>query len=475
MLQWVIPTGSEVYTWLPSPENSRARTKLFYGIGDLGNAVVNSAIQFFLMKFYTDGALVLPALAGNALLIGKIWDAINDPLFGWLTDRTKSRFGKRRVFMIFGAVPLAIAIALLWYVPTADRLWTFVWIAATFILFDTAWTLTNVPYYALTSELTDDYDERSSLTTYRMVMAVPAYLVGAALTPVIVGLFALQRTGYAYIGIAYGILAGVVLLVSASGFRERADRVVAAPEASPFKSFALALKNRPFVWLCATYFVLNLSFAFIKVLMAYYVQYQLLMTAQISLVMGLLLICVTISLPMWQWLSRKMDKGPAYAIGMGVGALAVMLTFFLPHGSTPLIYIISALAGFGFAANWIFPWAMVADVADYDRLETGQQRSGMYYGVWGLATKLSEALALAAVGWILTGFGYIPNIEQTAHALLGIRMFFGLVPAVCILVALPLLVRYPITRRTHAVVRQKLDAREKQAEGLDAVLQVVKP
>jgi GPH family glycoside/pentoside/hexuronide:cation symporter len=197
------------------------RTKVFYGIGDIGNAVVNSAIQFFLMKFYTDGALILPALAGNALLIGKIWDAVNDPLFGWITDRTKSRFGKRRVFMIFGAIPLAIASALLWFVPTQDKVWTFVWIAATFILFDTVWTLTNVPYYALTSELTDDYDERSSLTTYRMVMAVPAYLVGAALTPAIVGLFALQRTGYAFIGIAYGILAAVALLVSAAGFWQR--------------------------------------------------------------------------------------------------------------------------------------------------------------------------------------------------------------------------------------------------------------
>jgi GPH family glycoside/pentoside/hexuronide:cation symporter len=453
----------------------RTRTKLFYGIGDLGNAVVNSAIQFFLMKFYTDGALVLPALAGNALLIGKIWDAVNDPLFGWLTDKTKSRFGKRRVFMIFGAVPLAIAIALLWYVPPADRLWTFIWIAFTFILFDTAWTLTNVPYYALTSELTDDYDERSSLTTYRMVMAVPAYLVGAALTPAIVGFFALQRTGYAFIGIVYGVLAAVVLLVSASGYRERADKIVTSAEPSPFKSFLQALRNRPFVWLCSTYFVLNLSFAFIKVLMAYYVQYQLLMEAQISLVMGLLLICVTISLPFWQWLSRKMDKGPAYALGMGVGAVAVVLTFFLPHGSTSLIYLISAIAGFGFAANWIFPWAMVADVADYDRLETGQQRSGMYYGVWGLATKISEALALAAVGWVLTGFGYVPNIEQTPHALLGIRLFFGLIPAVCILVGLPFLVRYPITRRNHAEIREKLEAREKQAQEAELALQGIKP
>jgi GPH family glycoside/pentoside/hexuronide:cation symporter len=315
-----------------------------------------------------------------------------------------------------------------------------------------------VPYYALTSELTDDYDERSSLTTYRMVMAVPAYLVGAALTPAIVGLFAMQRTGYAFIGIAYGVFCAVALLVSAAGIRERQNLAVAKPEASPFKSLAVAFSNRAFVWLCGTYFVVNLSFAFIKILMAYYIQYQLLMAAQTSLVMGLMLICVTISLPFWQWVGRKIDKGPAYGFGMIIGGLAVILTFFLPHHSTALIYVISVLAGFGFSAQWIFPWAMVADVSDYDRVETGQQRSGVYYGVWGLATKISEALALATVGWILTWFGYVPNIEQTPHALLGIRLFFGLIPAGFIFLSLPLLFKYPITRKSHAEVRARLDA-----------------
>jgi GPH family glycoside/pentoside/hexuronide:cation symporter len=443
------------------------RTKIFYGIGDLGNAVVNSAIQFFLMKFYTDGALILPALAGNALLIGKIWDAINDPLFGWITDRTHSRFGKRRVFMLFGAIPLAISIALLWFVPTTSQIWTFVWIAATFILFDTVWTLTNVPYYALTSELTDDYDERSSLTTYRMVMAVPAYLVGAALTPAIVGLFALQRTGYAWIGIAYGILAGTALLISAAGFRERKRPAVTTAEPSPLKSLQVALKNKPFVRLCLIYFTLNISFAFCKILMAYFVEYQLQMKAQISLAMGLMLICVTIALPFWQWLGKKMDKGPVYAIGMGIGAFAALFTFFLPHQPTNFLFILFAVVGFGFSVNWIFPWAMVADVGDYDRAETGQQRNGMYYGVWGLATKLSEALALAAVGWILTGYGYVPNVEQTPQALFGIRLFFGLIPAVCIFIALPFLFDYPITRRSHAEVRAKLEAMDRSAEESD--------
>jgi len=442
----------------------KAKTKWFYGIGDIGNATVNSAVQFFLMKFFTDAALILPALASSALLIGKIWDAINDPLFGWLTDRTKSKIGKRRVYMLFGAIPLGISIALLWSVPAGlSQVMTFIWIAFTFILFDTLWTLTNVPYYALTSELTDDYDERSSLTVYRMALAVPAYLLGAALTPLIVGFFAVQRTGYGFIGIAYGALAALALLISASGLRERQNVIDTKGEENPFKSIKKAFSNKAFIYLCLVYFVVNISFAFAKTLMAYFIEYQLLMKDLISVAMGLMLVCVTIALPIWKKLSEKMDKGPAYAIGMGMGAVALALLFFLPHKPTWMIYPIMVLAGFGFAANWVFPWAMIADVSDFDRVKTGQYRSGMYYGVWGLATKISEALALASVGWMLTGFGYVPNVEQTTRSLLGIRLFFGVVPAICIFIAIPFLFKYPITRKVHAEVRAKLEAMDQAA------------
>ena len=448
-------------------QKMKARTKWLYGIGDIGNATVNSAIQFFLLKFFTDAALVVPALAGGALLIGKIWDAINDPLFGWITDKTKSKIGKRRVYMLFGAIPLGISIALLWFVPEGmSQVMTFVWIAGTFVLFDTLWTMTNVPYYAMTSELTDDYDERSSLTVYRMVLAVPFYLVGAALTPMIVGLFAVQRTGYGFVGIIYGALAALALLICAGGLRERKNVIEAKGEENPLKSLKTAFTNKKFVYLCVIYFVVNISFAFAKTLMAYYVEYQLLMKDMISLVMGLMLVCVTIALPIWKKIAEKMDKGPAYGIGMALGALALFILFFLPHKPTIWIYPVVVLAGFGFSANWIFPWAMIADVSDYDRVETGQFRSGIYYGVWGLATKISEALAIAIVGWMLTGFGYVANAAQTAHTLFGMRLFFCIVPAACIFISLPLLIKYPITRKGHAEVRARLA--EMDAKALDS-------
>ena len=409
------------------------------------------------MIFYTDAALVAPGLAASALLVGKIWDAVNDPLFGWISDRTTSRFGKRRVYMIFGALPLAVAIALLWFVPSGlSDTWIFVWIAFTFMFFDTAWTLTNVPYYALTAELTDDYDERASLTAFRMVLGVPAYIVGAALTPAIIGLFATKRAGYQAIGLTYGLLAAAVLWIAASGLHERQRISQSRCQAPPWRSFLETFKNRPFVRLLAAYLLANSAFALIKTLLAFFLTYQLGMEDQVPIVMFLLLVFVGLFLFPWKMVSDRWNKGPAYALGLAIGGLAVASTFLLPHEPTNWVYLIAAVAGVGFSVNWVFPWAMVPDVVECDRLETGEHRGGMYYGVWGLAVKVSEALGITATGWVLQLFGYVPNVEQSARTLLGIRLFFGPVPLIFFALALPLLIWYPITRKRHGEMRRML-------------------
>ena len=438
-----------------------AKTKLFYGVGDVGNAMVNSAILFFLLVFYTDGLIIAPALAGSALLVGKIYDAINDPVFGWISDRTTSRFGKRRVYMIFGALPLAISVVLLWRMPpNLPEVAIFAWIVVTFIFYDTMNTVTSVPYYALTAELTDDYDERAGLTAYRMVLGVPAYLVGAALTPVIVGLFATKRAGYEALGLIYGAVAAVVLWISASGLRERKQISESKSETPPLRAFATTFRNRPFVQLIVAYLVAAIAFALTQTLMAYYLTYQLRMEGQVPLVMGLLLVTVAIFLFPWKWLAGRWNKGPAYALGLAIAGVAVAATFFLPAHPTPLIYLIAFVAGIGFSAQWVFPWAMVPDVVEYDRLETGEHRGGMYYGVWGFTSKLTGALGVALTGWVLQLSGYVPNVEQAAQALLGIRLFFGPVPLAILLLALPLLVWYPITRDSHAALLKELDSVE---------------
>jgi glycoside/pentoside/hexuronide:cation symporter, GPH family len=212
------------------------------------------------------------------------------------------------------------------------------------------------------------------------------------------------------------------------------------------------------VQLIVAYMVASMAFALIKTLLAYFLTYQLGMEEQVPVVMLLLLLFVALFLFPWKTVSDRWNKGPAYAAGLAIGGLAVAATFLLPHEPTGWVYLIAVVAGIGFSAQWVFPWAMVPDVVEYDRLATGEHRGGMYYGVWGLATKISEALGIAASGWVLQLFGYVPNVAQTARTLLGIRLFFGPVPLIFFALALPLLIWYPITRSSHAEMRGKLEA-----------------
>ena len=443
-------------------EKLSLKTKIFYGIGDIGNAIFNTAVSFFLLVFYTDGAMIAPALASSALLIGKIWDAVNDPIFGAISDRAHHKLGKRRVFMIYGAAPLAVFAALLWIVPAGmTDVLTFLWIAITFILFDTFMTITGVPYYALTAELTRDYDERSSLTTWRMLFGVIAFAIGASGTPFFVSLFKDLRTGYMIVGAIYGVICAVVLWISASGIHEREEICEQTAETQPWKAFWTTLKNKKFLQLIVAYLIASLGFTLIQTLLAYYMKYQLNMPNDITLVTAVLLLSVLIFLFPWRWIAQKTNKGPAFAIGLGIAGLAMLSSFLLPHQPTPLIYVVAFVAGAGFSANWVFPWSMVPDVVEFDELECGETRSGMFYGVWGFTSKLTAALGIATAGWMLQLSGYIANAEQTTRTLNSIKIFFGVIPAVLFAAAFPLLFLYPITQKSHAAVVKQL--KEKNA------------
>jgi glycoside/pentoside/hexuronide:cation symporter, GPH family len=157
--------------------------------------------------------------------------------------------------------------------------------------------------------------------------------------------------------------------------------------------------------------------------------------------------------------SDKINKGPSYALGLFIASVAVITSFFFPRGPTPLIYVVAAVAGLGFSAQWVFPWSMLPDVVEYDEKMTGERREGIYYGLWAFLTKFTSALGIAVSGWALGLFGYVPNVEQTTHALFGIRLFFSVVPSLVILVSLPFLIWYPITRKSHGELLRELAER----------------
>jgi glycoside/pentoside/hexuronide:cation symporter, GPH family len=445
-------------------------SKFRYGLADLGFALITSAMQFFLLFYYTDVAGINPAIAGLALMVGKLtWDALNDPLFGYWSDRTRSRFGRRRIYMLIGAVPLGIAACIMFSLPKGlSGVGAFFAVLLTFWLVDTFHTMTTVPYYALTPEMTRDYNERASLTSIRMVFSVFGYILGAASTTLLAGLFKgaglnLQQA-WSATGAIFGVIAITTTLVTTLSVKEKPELAGEPSQLPPVKAVFTSFKNKPFLILMIAFILSSFSFTVLTALVPYFIQYQLNMGSQVSFVLLVMLVTIGIFLVPAKLISDRINKGPAYALGLFIASLAIITSFFFPRGATPLIYVVAAVAGMGFSAQWVFPWSMLPDVIEYDEKMTGERREGIYYGLWAFLSKFTGALGVAVSGWALGLFGYIPNAEQTVHALFGIRLFFAVVPAVVILISLPFLIWYPITRQKHAALVAELAA-SKNAKG----------
>ncbi len=195
--------------------------------------------------------------------------------------------------------------------------------------------------------------------------------------------------------------------------------------------------------------------------MAFFLTYQLDMRDKIPLVMTLLLVTIGVFLFFWKWVTDKWAKGPTYALGLFIAFGATACSFFLPQGGSNWIYVIVFVAGFGFSAQWVLPWSIIPDVVEHDELMTDERREGIYYGVRGLAGKVSDALGLFVGGWALKIFEFAPNVPQSDHTLLGIRLFFGPIPAMVAFISLPLLIWFPITRKTHAETLERLAGKRK--------------
>lgn len=440
--------------------------KVKYALADLGFALITSAMQFFLLFYYTDVAGINPAIAGTALMVGKLtWDAINDPVFGYLSDRTRSRFGRRRIYMLLGAVPLGLAAWLMFSLPRGLTGTTaFFAVLLSFWLIDSFHTLTTTPYYALTPELTRDYSERASLTSVRNVFSVFGYILGAAATSILAGVF--QGAGldlqaaWSATGAVFGAIAIVTTLLTTFSIKETPEMAGEPPSLPAFRTIFAFVRNKPFIILMIAFILSSFSFTVLTALVPYFIQYQLDMGDQVSFVLLAMLATIGIFVIPAKLVTDRINKGPTYALGLFIACLAMLACFFFPRGATPLIYVVAVVAGIGFSTQWVCPWSMLPDVIEYDEQLTGERREGIYYGLWAFLTKFTSALGVAVSGWALDLFGYVPNVVQSEQALFGIRLFFSVVPAAVIIISLPFLIWYPVTRKKHARLVQELAQRK---------------
>ena len=447
------------------PDRLPLRLKLLYSTGDLSTSIPLAILMFFQFYFLTDVAGLRPNYAGWAVGAGRVWDAINDPLFGLLSDRIRSRWGRRRVLLLFGALPLGISFILMWLVPPLGQLGLAVYYAITFIMFDTAFTCVHVGYNALTPELTSDYDERSALNGYRMVFSISGTL-GAIILATVLGWYITDpRLLFALVGVGLGLVTTVPPLVVFRVTRERPCEE--HPDPLPARAaIAATLSNRPF-WMVMGLYLLSWTTArILSAVLVYFANYYLRVPEQANYFVLVAQGTAILFIPVCVWLARKLDKRRAFIIGTFTWMVVLLGISSLRPDQVTLAYILAILSGLGIATAYVIPWAMIPDIIEHDQAQTGQRREGSYYAFASFFQKLGTGLALWAMGQALAYTGYItprpgePLPVQPDRAIWAIRVFMGIVPAVLLLLSMIFAWRYPITRERHRALVEELAVRD---------------
>lgn len=433
--------------------------KLGYGVCDLGGNLFFTVIGFWLLNFLTDTVGLAAGLAGLTIAIGKIWDAVTDPMTGYLSDRTKSRLGRRRPWMLFGSVPLFITMILMFtnpslfagagWNPADEQTFLFIWATVLFCLLCTAYTAVNIPYNSLTPELTQDYHERTSLNGYRFGFAVIGSLLGAGASLPIVMAFPDKNIGFSGMGFIFGALMLITALITVIKVREPMTQAVLGGKGF-FGTYLKVFKNRPYVLILLTYALHITGLTIVMGVAIYYFKYIHNDESQTTIAMVILLLTAMAFIPVSVVLSKKIGKKLVYGIGMAIFAAAVLLLFAFGHlFPVSFSFWVMFFAGTGFGFTYAMPYAIVPDAVEYDYLLTGERTEGAFYGIWTFGIKIGQALALAISGLVLSFFGYMPDVAQSESSLLGIRLLLGPIPAVILLLSLVTLYLYPINEKRY--------------------------
>ncbi|MBN1582264.1 MAG: MFS transporter, partial [Anaerolineae bacterium] len=364
-------------------EKLSRRTKLMYGVGDTGFSLTGTIIGAYFAIFLTDVVGISPATAAAAIFVGRSWDYVNDPLIGYISDRTRTRWGRRRPFLLFGFLPFALAFSMLWWRPPFDsELALAIYYAIAYVVYDAAATFVYMPYFALTPELTLDYDERTALTSYRMFFSILASLIAFTVPIVMVKSFSPANTSRVWwMGAAFGLVSALPLLITFFGTRERQINI---EQAQPRlrESIQAAVKNRPFVFGLGIMLLTWVSVNVVQTALLYFVRYVAQREAQSDLIMGSIFVTAILTLPIWERAARRWNKKWAYVAGIAFWAV-VQLVLITVNASTSLapIVFLCVLAGVGVAAAHVLPWSIIPDAIEWDELQTGERHEGMFYSL----------------------------------------------------------------------------------------------
>jgi GPH family glycoside/pentoside/hexuronide:cation symporter len=468
--------------------------KFLYGSGDWGISSIGMMRSIFLAIYLTDVVGLEPRLASFGALTGIVWDAVNDPIIGIISDRLSSRWGRRRPFLLWFAIPFGLSFVILWSAPNWDnQVALLIYVTLSFMISDTLSTLVSVPFLALTPELTPDYDERTALTSFRsffqLVGALSVVVAAPSIIDRVIAAGGTQQQGFMTVGAIFGAIGAVPLFLIGMFIRERVR-----PEPDEAISFRetlrIAWQNIPFRYSVGIHLLNWSAVDMVAVTFPYFLLYwvakgDLLATIQIggielayeSAFFGILMFVCILFVPFWLWLSKVRNKREAYMLGMIFWVLVTFMMYGIQPGQSEPLLVLAALAGIGVSAAYILPDSLFADVIEWDELRTNRRQEGIFYGIRALIRKLTGALmiflTLQALGW--SGYVAPPDdalqFTQSDSALQMIRLLVSPFGALMLSGTIVLAWLFPLSREKHNRIQRLLERRRERA----AVNQYVKP
>lgn len=435
--------------------------RLGYGIGDFGFNLFFTTASLYLLFYYTDVLGLSPSTAGWVFGIALVWDALFDPVMGYVANRTRTRWGRYRPYLLFGGLPLAASWALIFLPVKLEGSALILFAASAHMIFRTLYAVVSMPYLALSATMTGDSHERGILASIRMVAATTCGLFAAFSTLKLVELFGGGSTGFFWTSIVYGGIAAIVFIVVFASTRETAP----APDEhapSPREMVAMLRRNSAFWIVCAAMLAGAFGGTLFSKTLPYYFKYALERPDLIGLALTALTAAIAISMPIWTAVMKRTSKRTMWLSGAAIGLSGYALLWFSPRDATAMLLPI-AIVGFGAGASYLGFWSMMPDTVEFGEWKSGVRSEGAVFGFVSLIQKGALGLAAAMLGELLSAIGYRANEVQSAETLQMMRVIMvGGAGGLAILAATAIAF-YPIDKRMHGRLVAAIATRKRRA------------